>query len=647
MSARELDAAGITDPALRAAYRTCRRLNAHHGKTYFLATRLLPIERRPAVHALYGFARWADDIVDDLGSDAGVEERAAALRALREEVHAALNGSGADRPVVAALAHTVRRYGIDPTYFDDFLDSMLADLAVTDYATYADLRRYMHGSAAVIGLQMLPVLGTVTQPEEAAPHAAALGIAFQLTNFLRDVGEDLDRGRVYLPADLLAAHGVDRDLLTWSRRTGGRDPRITRALRAAADLTREVYRQAAPGIAMLDPLARPCIRTAFILYRDILQAIEADGYRAVHARAVVSRRRRASVALTGLAETLAARTTAASRAPSRFPLRIRRSPVPWEGQMPTWHQAKPDLIDGAVKRAQQRPSGNWYAVGASRELRADRPLGRTVAGVELVLWRDAEGTPRAGPGACPHLGAPLKDARVRCGTLICHWHGLALTGGPFAGWEPIPAYDDGVLLWVRLDDVGGEKPLERPVVPTRPNLAEAVSAVYTGFGRCAPDDVVANRLDPWHGSWLHPYYFLDLTVVDAPTDIRGKVDADEDGMTVDLCFKVAGRAVVPVRAVFTAPGPRTVVMRIVDGEGRGSVVETHATPLTPPGATTPLTAVVEAVIAVSDRPGFSLARAAGPLLRPLLRAAAGRLWRDDLAYAERRWTLRSTGRFPG
>ncbi|MZE80519.1 squalene/phytoene synthase family protein, partial [Streptomyces sp. SID5475] len=323
MTERELDAAGITDPALRAAYRECRRLNARHGKTYFLATRLLPVERRPAVHALYGFARWADDIVDDLACDTSPSERSVALERLRERLTAGLrdggrygdggpadtpadapNGARAgadDEPVVRALAHTAHRYAIDHRHFTDFMDSMRSDLEVTDYPTYDDLRRYMHGSAAVIGLQMLPVLGTVVPREEAAPHAAALGVAFQLTNFLRDVGEDLDRGRVYLPADLLAAHGVDRDLLQWSRATGARDPRITAALMAAADLTRGVYREAAPGIPMLDPVARPCIRTAFVLYGGILEAVADDGYAVLHRRAAVPRRRRAAVALDGLA----------------------------------------------------------------------------------------------------------------------------------------------------------------------------------------------------------------------------------------------------------------------------------------------------------------------------------------------------------
>jgi len=255
---------------------------------------------------------------------------------------------------------------------------------------------------------------------------------------------------------------------------------------------------------------------------------------------------------------------------------------------------------------------------------------------------------RAGPGACPHLGAPLKDSPVHCGTLVCHWHGLALDGAPVAGWDPFPAYDDGVLVWVRLDRVGGEEPLARPVVPERPHPAGAVDAVYATVGRCEPEDVVANRLDPWHGAWFHPYSFVDLTVTGTPgADTSMGAGSGDDGFTVDVSFKVAGRAVAPVRAVFTAPGPRTVVMRITRGEGRGSVVETHATPLGPDGRGQPRTAVIEAVVAASDRPGFAVARAAAPLLRSFMRAAAGRLWRDDLAYAERRWALRDSDRFPG
>ncbi|MET7689152.1 phytoene/squalene synthase family protein [Streptomyces sp. NPDC005483] len=301
MTDRELDAAGVTDPALRQAYSRCRRLNARHGRTYFLATRLLPVARRPAVHALYGFARWADDIVDTLDGTTTAAGRAERLTRLQHQLETGLDTGDSAEPVVRALADTALRYGIDHRHFTDFMAAMRADLDITGYATYADLRTYTHGSAEVIGLQMLPVLGTVVPREEAAPHAAALGVAFQLTNFLRDVGEDLDRGRVYLPADLLSAHGVDRRLLRWSRDTGRPDRRITSALREFAELTRGLYRTAAPGLAMLDPVSRPCIRTAFVLYGGILDAVAADGYRSVQRRAVVPGHRRAVVALDGLA----------------------------------------------------------------------------------------------------------------------------------------------------------------------------------------------------------------------------------------------------------------------------------------------------------------------------------------------------------
>ncbi|WP_329131596.1 phytoene/squalene synthase family protein [Streptomyces sp. NBC_00670] len=310
MTRRELDAAGITDPALRAAYATCRELNARHGRTYFLATRLLPAERRPAVHALYGFARWADDLVDLPDPATGLAGSAAALDRLEQRLVAGLRGGDSDEPVVRALADTAGRYAIDHRHFTDFMASMRSDLTVTDYPTYDDLRGYMHGSAAVIGLQMVPVLGTVVPRAEAEPYAAALGLAFQLTNFLRDVGEDLDRGRIYLPADLLAAHGVDRVLLRWSRDTGRRDPRITAALRAAEDLTRGVYRQAVPGLALLDPVARPCIRTACVLYGGILDAVAQDGHAVLHRRAVVPRRRRLAVAVDGLTRVTNARLRA-------------------------------------------------------------------------------------------------------------------------------------------------------------------------------------------------------------------------------------------------------------------------------------------------------------------------------------------------
>jgi phytoene synthase len=240
-----------------------------------------------------------------------------ALARLQEELAEGLRRGASGEPVVRALADTARRYAIDHAHFHDFMTAMRSDLVVTAYPGYADLRAYMHGSAAVIGLQMLPVLGTVVPREEAAPYAAALGVAFQLSNFLRDVGEDLDRGRVYLPADLLAGHGVDRELLAWSRATGRPDRRITAALREFEALTRGVYREAMPGIELLEPVARPCIRTAAVLYGGILDAVARDGYSVLHRRSVVPRRRRAVVAADGLARVATARLRARTTGPHR------------------------------------------------------------------------------------------------------------------------------------------------------------------------------------------------------------------------------------------------------------------------------------------------------------------------------------------
>ncbi|MDD7940523.1 phytoene/squalene synthase family protein [Actinomycetospora lutea] len=309
----ELDAAGVTDPALRDAYTRCRGLNAAHGRTYFLATRLLAPAQRPAIHALYGFARMADDVVDDPAADASPAAVAARLEEVRARMRRGLAGTdprelvAEGEPVVAALADTVARYGIDHRHLEDFMDSMAMDLTVTDYPTFDDLARYVHGSAAVIGLQVLPVLGTVVPREEAAPYAADLGVAFQVTNFLRDVGEDLDRGRVYLPRDELAAFGVDRELLAHGRAIGRTDPRVRRALAHLVARTRAVYRRAERGIALLHPVSRPCVRTAHVLYGGILDEIVAADYDVLARRVAVGSGRRVAVALPRLAHAVGTR----------------------------------------------------------------------------------------------------------------------------------------------------------------------------------------------------------------------------------------------------------------------------------------------------------------------------------------------------
>lgn len=301
----ELDAAGIGDPRLRDAYRQCRDLNATHGRTFFLATRLLAPAQRPPIHALYGFARWADDIVDL--PDGHVTTPAERLQALAQRLFDAIDhGADAD-PIVAAVSDTVARFDIDRALFQDFLASMRMDLTVTDYPDRAALDRYMRGSAEVIGLQVLPVLGTVGPTDNAAPYAAALGKAFQLTNFLRDIAEDLDRGRVYLPADELAAFGVDRDRLQWCRDQRRTDTRVRSALAAQHAITRDFYRTARTGIDLLHPVSRTCVTTAAMLYAEILDRIEATDFAVFCQRATVSRARRAGVAGPALARALWAR----------------------------------------------------------------------------------------------------------------------------------------------------------------------------------------------------------------------------------------------------------------------------------------------------------------------------------------------------
>ncbi|MEA5364169.1 DUF5914 domain-containing protein [Amycolatopsis sp., V23-08] len=327
--------------------------------------------------------------------------------------------------------------------------------------------------------------------------------------------------------------------------------------------------------------------------------------------------------------------------PRRWPIQPFREPR-WANQEPTYRDCPPALIEAAGKRASARPSGNWFVIGASRSVRSDRPFGTTVGGTELVAWRGEDGEVRIGPGACPHLGAPLADARIDRGDLLCRWHGLRLDGERRGTWSPVPAHDDGVLVWARLDLLGREQPTDRPVVPERPDAEVRIDAVATLTGICEPEDVVANRLDPWHGAWFHPYSFARLRVLEAPQGLD--VPDDEDRFLVEVTFRLAGRWGVPVLAEFVCPEPRTVVMRIVEGEGVGSVVETHATPLGPGLDGRPRTAVVEATIAASERPGFAVATKLAPAIRPLMRHTATRLWRDDLAYAERRYALRSDHR---
>ncbi len=293
---------------------------------------------------------------------------------------------------------------------------------------------------------------------------------------------------------------------------------------------------------------------------------------------------------------------------------------------PDWRQAKPAWIENALRLATGRATGGWMVVDAAPKFR-DKPRRYRLQGQDYVFWRNRD-VVLAGADACPHMGASLAEGRMQDGCVVCPWHGLRLGPAGEERWPTLSVYDDGVLVWARIADPANkdESPglTETPVLPVRP--PRHLDAVIRHEVRCEPADVIANRLDPWHGVHYHPHSFGRLRVVEQL----------EDEITVRVVYRVAGPWGVEVDARFHCPDARTIVMTIVDGEGTGSVVETHATPIEPGRS-----AVIEATLATSDRPGFWMV--AGNLAfaaRPFMRLAARRLWREDAAYAERRYALR-------
>jgi phytoene synthase len=277
------------DRKIAAGYRECARLTREFGTTYFYGAALLPKSRRRHVHAIYALCRLADDIVDDterVRTESALET-AGRLEQFAEHFRSSLSAGGADDPVMAAVVDTVLRSAIDPECFDRFFAAMAMDLTTSRYETWEDLLGYMEGSAAVIGEMMLPVLEP-TSPAAREP-ARALGLAFQLTNFLRDIDEDLDRGRVYLPQEDLRRFGVDIEART-----------VTEAWRAMMGhqiaRNRSLYWIADTGIPMLPPASGRCVGTARVLYAQILDRIESADYDVFSGRARVPGWRKAATA---------------------------------------------------------------------------------------------------------------------------------------------------------------------------------------------------------------------------------------------------------------------------------------------------------------------------------------------------------------
>lgn len=269
---------------LDESYALCKDFNKRHGTTYYWSTKVLPKVKQHHVHALYAFARYADDIVDEIpsqgGRDVPTEVRADALADFGNRFFADVEAGRSDDPVLKAVVHTVRAFDIDIDAFHRFLRSMTMDLTVESYETWDDLLVYMDGSAAVIGEMMLPILEP-SDYDAALPHARDLGNAFQLTNFLRDVDEGLDRGRQYIPLEDSRRFGVDLN----ERRVS---PEFVELMRFEIERCRKLYRSAEIGTSMLPDRSAKCVGAAHTLYGRILDKIEAQDYDVFTSRASVS-----------------------------------------------------------------------------------------------------------------------------------------------------------------------------------------------------------------------------------------------------------------------------------------------------------------------------------------------------------------------
>ena len=206
-----------------------------------------------------------------------------------------------DDPICKAVVDTVNRWEIPTELFEAFLHSMRMDLTISEYQTFKDLHEYVYGSAAVIGLQMVPILEPTSQI--AYERAQDLGIAFQLANFVRDVSEDLTRGRIYLPLEELAKFGVDRTYL--QRRVA--DKNVKDALKFQIQRVKQLEEKSRSGIEFLHPSSRPCIEAARILYCGIVDAVEAIDYEVFNKRAKVSMTQRLKVAVPAWREGVKAR----------------------------------------------------------------------------------------------------------------------------------------------------------------------------------------------------------------------------------------------------------------------------------------------------------------------------------------------------
>jgi phytoene synthase len=262
---------------LRRAYQYCARLTRQNSKSFYLSSALLPDAKRRAARALYAFCRVGDDLIDR-----SVDNPQAAIEQWREIALAA--DPQTDDPVVLAWSHARSVYRIPHLYAEQLVNGVARDLHQTRYQAFDELAEYSYGVASTVGLMSMHIVGF--SGLEAIPYAVKLGVALQITNILRDVGEDYRSGRVYLPQDELAAFGITEDQLA----AGRVDDRWREFMRFQIARNRQLYQEAWPGIALLNREGRFAIAAAAILYRGILDDLEAHDYNNFTRRSYVNQR---------------------------------------------------------------------------------------------------------------------------------------------------------------------------------------------------------------------------------------------------------------------------------------------------------------------------------------------------------------------
>jgi len=259
------------DPALTAAYDTCRRMHRRHDPTYYWATRRLPAEVRPATHALYGYVRTADQLVDGPRRPPTAEARRAALDAWERELARGLDEGGSANPVVGALVDSARRHDLPLAELTPYMRSMRVDCARVRISTWEELVAYMEGSAGSVGRIMAPLLGV---PERHHADYGRLGLAFQHANFIRDVAEDYGLDRIYLPEEDRERFGVPEEHFGRATAT----PELRALVEHEVGRARRLFAAAAPAVIAAPAAVRPGIRLACAVYESVLDRVEAAGY---------------------------------------------------------------------------------------------------------------------------------------------------------------------------------------------------------------------------------------------------------------------------------------------------------------------------------------------------------------------------------